>query len=112
MPSQNFTHVFEVSAIESLTLLNGNVLVETFDNRAFQNGVFVHIVKDNVFVPHFGKVVAIDPNNANGLKVGDQVCFELYKGERCVTDDGKRTFLLMKSSMVLAIIDGIDVTKI
>lgn len=111
MPSLNFTHVLDVNHLDSMRLVNGNVLIETFDNRAFQNGVHVHITEQNVFVPKFGKVVAVDPNSTK-LKVGDQVCFELYKGDRCVSEDGKRTFLLMKESMVLATIDDIDVTKI
>lgn len=94
-----------------MSLLNGNVLIETFDNRGFQNGVYVAKSEDAPFVPRFGKVVAVD-HNIHDIRVGDQVCFEPYKGDRCQTKDGKRTFLLMKSSMVLAIVDDIDASKL
>lgn len=111
MPSLNFTHIFDGGMVDSLRLLNSNVLIETFDNRAFKNGVYLTTSEDAPFVPRFGKVVMMDPC-VTDIKVGDQVCFEPYKGDRCQTDDGKRTFLLMKSSMVLAIVDNIDVSKL
>lgn len=111
MPSLNFTHIIDCDALSKMRMCNGNVLVETFDNRAFQNGVYVHIVEENVFVPTVGVVVAVSGDETE-LKVGDQVCFEKYKGDRGISDDGKRTFLLIKRDFILATIHDIDVTKL
>lgn len=110
MPSLNFVHIIDSDKLDNFKPINDNVLVEVFDNRAFMNGVNIHITNDNVFIPQFGKVVALD--NSNELNIGDQVIFEKYKGERCSSIDNKRTFLLLKSSMILATIDGIDVSKL
>lgn len=111
MPSQNFTHIINDSDIDNLVMINGNVLIEVFDNRSFRNGVYVPVKDDSAFVPQFGKIVAVASDVCNMSK-GDSVCFEKYKGERCLSKDSKRTFLIMKSSMVLAVVDDIDVSKL
>lgn len=104
MPSLNFEQVIDLD--KPVRLLNDNVLIETFDTRAYQNGVYVPITEMNTFVPFWGTVIAVCDDEQT-LKTGDNVIFEKYKGERFISPDKKRTFLMIKRSMVLAVFDGI-----
>lgn len=108
MPSLNFEQVLNLDW--SVKMLNGYVLVETFDNRSFQKGVFVPITETNTFVPTFGRIVAVG-NDETELCIGDNVVFEKYKGERFISDDSKHTFLMLKKDFILATIDE-DVSKL
>lgn len=105
MPSQNFMHIIDKP--DNLKLFNDNVLVEIFDMRAFKNGVHITITDSNPFVPLYGKVIA-KADIAIDISINDIVCFEQYKGERFKTADGKRQFLLLKHSYLLAVINDVD----
>lgn len=98
MPSLNFEQAIDCSKVKPI---NDYVLVETFDTRGFQNGVFVPITETNVFVPTCGEVIAVCDNETD-LRVGDFVYFEKYKGERFISLDKTRTFLMIKKSMIVA----------
>lgn len=95
------------SDLSKLKVLNDSVLVEVFDNRREQNGVFIPITEDNPFIPDRGVVKRVAETVAC-VKPDDCVIIERYKGRRVYTD-ANRQFILLNVGHVLAKCEPEDV---
>lgn len=85
--------------LDSLELINNQVLVEVFDDRGEVNGIKVPITIDNPFIPFKGIVVKVAPS-VSCISPGEYVIIEQYKGKRVFV--GQRQFILMHKDHVIA----------